>query len=355
MTSPDGHCKPFDAQAQGTLFGNGVGLVVLKRLDDAVADGDHIYAVIKGSALNNDGAVKVSYTAPSVDGQSEVIALAQAIAGVSPDSIDYIEAHGTGTPLGDPIEVAALTQAFREGTDRRGYCAIGSLKSNVGHLDAAAGIAGLIKTALALKNELIPPTLHFTSPNPKIDFANSPFYVVSKPTEWKRKDAPRRAGVSAFGVGGTNAHVVLEEAPAVEPSSGFSRGAHVLKISAKTPAALDRASSQLAAHLKAHPEVNLGDVAYTLDLGRRVLPHRRVVVCHNAMDAAALLENPDPKRVFKAKQAREDAPVVFMFPGQGSQYVGMGAGLYQSESAFRDAVDRCAEFLQPLLHADLRS
>ncbi len=353
MQSRDGHCKPFDAQAQGTLFGNGVGLVVLKRLDEAVADGDHIYAVIKGSAINNDGAVKVSYTAPSIDGQSEVIVLAQTIAGVSADTINYVEAHGTGTPLGDPIEVAALTQAFRESTDKRGFCGIGSLKSNVGHLDAAAGVAGLIKAALALENELIPATLHFTSPNPKIDFASSPFYVVSKPTEWKTNDAPRRAGVSAFGVGGTNAHVVLEEAPAIEPS-GSSRGTHLLKLSAKTPAALDRATAQLAAHLKTHLELNLADVAYTLEVGRRILPQRRVVVCHDTLDAAAQLEKPDPKRVFIGRQVREDAPVVFMFPGQGSQYVGMGANLYDSEHVFREVVDRCAEFLQPMLQTDLR-
>ncbi len=353
MQSRDGHCRPFDAQAQGTLFGNGVGLVVLKRLDDAVADGDHIYAVIKGSALNNDGAVKVSYTAPSVDGQSDVIALAQAISGISADSISYIEAHGTGTPLGDPIEVAALTQAFRESTEQRQFCGIGSLKSNIGHLDAAAGVAGLIKTALALENELIPATLHYTAPNPKIDFANSPFYVVTKPTEWKTNGAPRRAGVSAFGVGGTNAHVVLEEAPPVE-ATGASRGTQLLKLSAKTPAALDRATAQLAKHLREHPGLNLADAAYTLEVGRRILPHRRVVVCRDTLDAVTQLETPDPKRVFTAKQSREDAPVIFMFPGQGSQYVGMGANLYHSEPVFRDLVDRCSEILQPILQTDLR-
>jgi len=353
MQSRDGHCRPFDAQAQGTLFGNGVGLVVLKRLDDAVVDGDHIYAVIKGSALNNDGAVKVSFTAPSIDGQSDVIVLAQAIAGISADSINYIEAHGTGTPLGDPIEVAALTQAFRESTEQRGFCGIGSLKSNIGHLDAAAGVAGLIKTALSLENELIPATLHYSAPNPKIDFASSPFYVVTKPTEWKTNGAPRRAGVSAFGVGGTNAHVVLEEAPPVEPSAA-SRGTQLLKLSAKTPAALDRATAQLAQHLKTRPDLNLADVAYTLEVGRRVLPHRRVVVCHDVADAAAQLEKPDPKRVFTAQQTHEDASVVFMFPGQGSQYVGMGANLYHSEPVFRDVVDRCAEILHPILHTDLR-
>ncbi len=354
MQSPDGHCRVFDAQAQGTLFGSGVGLVALKRLEEAIADRDVIYAVIKGSAINNDGAVKVSYTAPSADGQADVIALAQALADVSADTISYIEAHGTGTPLGDPIEVAALTQAFRQSTNRRGFCGIGSLKSNVGHLDAAAGVAGLIKTALALHHKLIPPTLHFTAPNPKIDFADSPFYVVSKLSEWTASDTPRRAGVSAFGVGGTNAHVVLEEAPIAVPS-GNSRAAQLLLLSAKTPAALDRVTADLAAHLKAHPELNLADVAYTLQVGRRALLHRRFVVCHSVDDAVAQLENPDPQRVFTQKQERRDAPVVFMFPGQGSQYFGMGAELYRSEPVFRAEVDRCSEFLRPILATDLRT
>ncbi|MGC2211161.1 MAG: amino acid adenylation domain-containing protein, partial [Candidatus Korobacteraceae bacterium] len=354
MQSPDGHCRVFDAQAQGTLFGSGVGLVALKRLEEAIADRDVIYAVIKGSAINNDGAVKVSYTAPSVDGQADVIALAQALADVSADTISYIEAHGTGTPLGDPIELAALTQAFRQSTNRRGFCGIGSLKSNVGHLDAAAGVAGLIKTALALHHKLIPPTLHFTAPNPKIDFAESPFYVVSKLSEWTASDTPRRAGVSAFGVGGTNAHVVLEEAPIAVPS-GNSRAAQLLLLSAKTPAALDRVTADLAAHLKAHPELNLADVAYTLQVGRRALLHRRFVVCHSVDDAVAQLENPDPQRVFTQKQERRDAPVVFMFPGQGSQYFGMGAELYRSEPVFRAEVDRCSEFLRPILATDLRT
>ncbi len=245
MFSPDGHCRAFDVHAQGTPFGNGVGIVALKRLDDALADGDQIYAVIKGTALNNDGAVKVSYTAPSVDGQAEVIALAQAIAGVSADTIQYIEAHGTGTPLGDPIEVEALTQAFRQTTDKTGFCALGSVKTNIGHLDAAAGVVGLIKTALALHHRQIPPTLHFTAPNPKIDFANSPFQVVSQLTPWESHNGtPRRAGVSCFGVGGTNAHVVLEEAPAQASVTG-SRPLQLITISAKTLPALEQATAQL--------------------------------------------------------------------------------------------------------------
>ena len=354
MTSPDGHCRPFDAQAQGTLFGSGVGLVVLKRLDEAISDRDHIYAVVKGSAINNDGAAKVSYTAPSINGQVEVIALAQALAGVDADTINYIEAHGTGTPLGDPIEVAALTQAFRQSTDLRGFCGIGSLKSNVGHLDVAAGVAGVIKTALALQHKLIPPTLHFSSPNPKIDFANSPFYVVTQPTEWKTNGTPRRAGVSAFGVGGTNAHVVMEETPDTE-TSGSSRNAQLLMLSAKTPEALNQMTVNLAAHLKIHPDINLADVAYTLQAGRRELPHRRIAACRDVADAVAQLEKPDPKRVFSQGHARRDPSVVFMFPGQGSQYFGMGAELYSSEHVFRTEVDRCAEFLLPILQTDLRT
>src|SRR5208282_2636905 len=218
MVSPDGHCRSFDADAAGTVFGSGAGAVLLKRLEAALADGDPIRAVIRGSAVNNDGARKVGYTAPSSDGQAKAAALAQALAGVTADAISYIETHGTATPLGDPIEIAGLTKAFRAGTSRKHFCAIGSVKGNIGHTDAAAGIASLIKTALALKHKMLPPSLHFTAPNPKIDFAGSPFFVNSKLSQWKAGPTPRRAGVSGFGVGGTNAHVVLEEAPAVEPS-----------------------------------------------------------------------------------------------------------------------------------------
>ncbi len=354
MASPDGHCRPFDARAQGTTFGSGVGMVVLKRLEDALADGDHIHAVIKGSALNNDGGVKVSYTAPSVDGQAEVIALAQALAGVSADKISYIEAHGTATPLGDPIEVAALTQAFRQSTDKKGFCAIGSVKSNIGHLDAAAGVTGLIKTALALEHKLIPPSLHFTQPNPQIDFANSPFYVNAKLIEWKTVDEQRRAGVSSFGVGGTNAHVVVEESSPVVPP-GPSRPWQLLLLSAKTSSALDRATANLAGHLKKNPAQNLADAAYTLQVGRRAFNHRRMLVCHDVNDAVAALEKPDTKRVFTQSSERRDLPVVFMFPGQGAQYVNMGVELYRSETVFREAMNRCAELLQPHLGLDLRT
>src|SRR5215213_3901713 len=232
ILSPDGHCRAFSAEAQGTVGGNGLGIVVLKRLEDALADGDSIRAVIKGSALNNDGSAKVGYTAPSVNGQAQVIAMAQELASVEPETVTYIETHGTGTNLGDPIEVAALTQAFRRGTDKKQFCAIGSVKSNIGHLDAAAGVAGFIKAVLSLEHKQMPPSLHFTEPNPEIDFANSPFYVNAKLADWKAGDTPRRAGVSSFGIGGTNAHVIVEEAPTRE-SSGSSRRGHLLTLSAK--------------------------------------------------------------------------------------------------------------------------
>src|SRR5438876_6201388 len=238
IISPDGHCRAFDADAAGTVAGEGVGIVALKRLSDALPDGDHICAIIKGCAINNDGSLKIGYTAPSVDGQAEVIAMAQANAGVQPDTISYVEAHGTGTPMGDPIEIAGLTKAFRAETTARGFCAIGSVKTNIGHLDAAAGVAGLIKTVLALQHRQLPPSLHFQRPNPKIDFASSPFYVNDKFRDWKTRLTPLRAGVSSFGIGGTNAHVVLEEAPAVEPSSD-SRRWQLLLLSAKTESALD--------------------------------------------------------------------------------------------------------------------
>lgn len=242
--SPDGHCRAFDAQAQGTIFGSGSGVVVLKRLEDAMVDGDCIQAVIKASAINNDGSLKVGYTAPSVDGQREVILEALAVAEVEPETINYIEAHGTGTPLGDPIEIAALTQAFRASTSKKGFCAIGSVKTNIGHLNTAAGVTGLIKTVLALQNRQIPPSLHFQEPNPQIDFANSPFYVNHQLSEWQTNGTPRRAGVSSFGIGGTNAHVILEEAPMIEASSP-SRPYQLLLLSAKTSTALDSATVHL--------------------------------------------------------------------------------------------------------------
>ncbi len=362
IASADGHNRTFDAAAQGTVFGSGAGVVVLKRLADALADRDHIYAVIKGSALNNDGSAKVSYTAPSVDGQAEVIMLAQAVAGVEPESISYVEAHGTATPLGDPIEVAGLTQAFRAGSTRAGepktgYCALGSVKTNVGHLETASGVAALIKTALALKHKVLPPSLHFQRPNPKIDFARSPFYVNTQLADWpaSAEGLPRRAGVSSFGVGGTNAHAVLEEAPALAPREPATEGWQLLVLSARSAAALDVATGNLAAHLAANPAVNLADAGLTLQLGRRAFGHRRIVVCRDAADAATVLARPDPKRVFSQAPAHPNPPVAFLFPGQGAQAVNMGAELYRTEPVFRAEIDRCAELLQARLGVDLRT
>ncbi|MGC3988627.1 MAG: aminotransferase class III-fold pyridoxal phosphate-dependent enzyme [Chthoniobacteraceae bacterium] len=292
----DGHCRAFDKDATGTVFGSGAGLVMLKRLDEAIEDGDHIHAVIKGFAVNNDGAGKVSYTAPSVAGQAEVIALAHAVAGITAESVSYVEAHGTATPLGDPIEMAALTQAFRTTTTASGFCHLGSLKTNLGHLETAAGVAGLIKTTLALEHGQIPPSLHFKSPNPKIAYDNSPFRVVTELTDWKPKGRqPRRAGVSSFGVGGTNAHVVLEESPVV-PYSPSSRKTHLLLVSARSEAALETATENLRKWLQQHPQANLADVAYTLQVGRRAFNYRRMVFATDAADAIAALGSGDQGR-----------------------------------------------------------
>ncbi|MBW4611013.1 MAG: SDR family oxidoreductase [Hassallia sp. WJT32-NPBG1] len=351
--SPDGHCKAFDANAQGTVAGNGVGVVVLKRLADALADGDYIHAVIKGSAINNDGSVKVGYTAPSVDGQAEAIAMAQAIAGVEPDTISYIEAHGTGTPLGDPIEIAALTQVFRTSTENKGFCAVGSVKTNIGHLDAAAGVASLIKTVMALKHKLLPPSLHFQQPNPQIDFAQTPFYVNAQLTEWKADNTPRRAGVSAFSVGGVNAHIVVEEMPMLA-ESGASRPWQLLVLSAKTDSALEAATDNLVDYLKQHPEVNLADVAYTYQIGRRGFNHRRVLVCRDLNDAVSALATRDPKRILTGISTTSDRSIVFMFPGLGNHYVNMAEELYQVEPVFREQIDHCCEILKPHLGIDLR-
>jgi len=356
IVSADGHCRAFDAKADGTVRGDGAGVVVLKRLSDALADRDNILAVIKGSAINNDGSVKIGYTAPSADGQAEVIALAQMEAGVSGESISYVEAHGTGTPLGDPIEVEGLTKAF--GSKGRQFCALGSVKSNLGHLDVAAGVAGLIKTVLALQHGEIPPTVHFERPNPKIDFERSPFFVNAAARAWPKTTAPRRAGVSSFGIGGTNAHVVLEEAPAVA-STRSARPQQLLVVSAKSEAALQTASENLAHCLEemttadGAPAMDLADVAYTLQTGRKVFACRRAVV---ASDVAAAVQ---ALRAVHGKSERgpRDAGtprVAFMFPGQGAQAVNMARGLYAVESDFRLQVDRCSEWLRPRLGLDLR-
>lgn len=351
FASPDGHCRSFDAKARGSIFGSGVGVVVLKRLTDAIADGDAIQAIIKGSAINNDGALKAGYTAPSPDGQSAVISEAQAIAGIEPETINYVEAHGSGTPLGDPIEIAALTQVFQSRTAQKTFCAIGSVKTNFGHLGAAAGVAGLIKTVLAIKHQLIPPSLHFEEPNSKIDFANSPFYVNTKLLQWETHQNPRRAGVSSLGIGGTNAHVILEEAPPAQTSE-TSRTWQLLMLSAKTNSALETATANLAQHLQQHPDLNLADVAYTLQVGRRSFEHRRTVVCKDIQDAIAALQT--PKRVLNNIQDGIERPVAFMFTGLGTQYVNMALELYQVEPTFQETVDRCCEILTPLLGLDLR-
>ncbi len=301
MVSGEGFCRTFDAKADGTVFGHGVGIVVLKRLAEAVADGDHIYAVIKGSAVNNDGSDKVGYAAPSVNGQADVIAMAQAAAGVDAESISYIEAHGTGTPLGDPIEIAALTQAFRLSTDKKQFCAIGTAKTNIGHLDIASGVTGLIKTALSLDERKLPPLLHFENANPKIDFENSPFFPVNKLTDWKGAD-PLRAGVSAFGVGGTNAHVVLEEAPPPAPRE-IKREPQLLILSAKTATALDAAAERLAEHFEQNPGLEIGDVAFTLQVGRRAFAHRRILFALDLPDAIRMLRDSEMAKALSRKNA----------------------------------------------------
>ncbi len=350
ILSRDGHCKPFDAAADGTVFNNGGGVVVLKRLADALADNDTVHAVIRGSAVNNDGAVKASFTAPGVDGQASVVLDALAVAGLTAEDIDYVEAHGSGTRIGDAIEVDALTRAFRRSTDRRGFCGIGSVKSNIGHLDAASGIAGLIKTVLALRHGELPPTLHFRAPSPVLDLETTPFRVQHELTPWPAAGRPRRAGVSAFGFGGTNAHVVVEEPPAPAVTTA-ARPSQLLVLSARSPEALDAASDRLAAHLREHDH-DLVDVAHTLARGRKAFPFRRAVVARDAEEAAVALRQRGAAPAGRAVSA--PARVAFLLPGQGSQHVGMAAGLAEVEPVFRTALDRCAEVLLPELGVDLR-
>src|SRR5262245_50146709 len=351
ILSADGHCRSFDANAAGTVFSNGAGIVVLKRVEDAMADGDTIYAVIRGSAINNDGSRRASFTAPGVTGQSQVIADALASAEVDPETISYIEAHGTATSLGDSIEIQALTKAF--GSTKRGYCAIGSVKANIGHLDAAAGVAGLIKAILSLRNKKLPPTAHFERPNPDIHFEATPFYVNDRLREWKRpEDAPRRAGVSSFGFGGTNAHVVIEEAPFRE-DTGASRSWQLLTLSAESLDVLEKSTSTLADHFSRR-HADFADAAFTLKVGRRSFKHRRVAICRSAEDAARILEARDPKMLFTALHDGPARRAVFMFPGQGSQYVNMSRELYEQEPLFTEIVDSAAKTLQAELGFDLR-
>ena len=355
MVSADGHCRPFDAQASGTVFGSGSGVVLLRRLGDAVAAGDRIHAVIRSFAINNDGAAKAGFTAPSVEAQADVIATAHALAGIDASSIGYVECHGTATPLGDPIEVAALTRAFRQTTEAAAFCAIGSVKGNVGHLDAAAGVTGLIKAVLAVREGVIPPTMHFRSPNPRLGLAGSPFFVADRLMPWIEAERPRRAGVSALGVGGTNVHVVVEQAPtaprAAQPAIAPARSCELLTLSARSEPALAEARRALAARLLDDPALDLADVAYSLRR-RRGFTHRCAIVAGDTVEAAGLL-NATP--VSRALAAGQPPPVLFLFPGQGSQSPGMGSDLYRDEPVFRAAIDRCATTLEPLLGHDLRA
>ena len=348
--SPDGHCRAFDAEAAGTVGGEGVGVVILKRLEDALADGDTIDAVVAGAAINNDGANKVGYTAPSVEGQAEVVAMALGIADVSADSIGYVEAHGTGTNLGDPIEIAALTRAFRTSSDRVGYCELGSVKTNFGHLDAAAGVAGFIKAALTLKHKKLVPSLHFSSPNPELKLDTSPFHVNVETRDWPGSSEPRRACVSSFGIGGTNAHAVLQEPPAAL-AAREAEGVRLLTVTARTATALDAATENLASALEALPESQFADVAHTTNVGRRHFAYRRFVVATSASAATAALRQSTAKPAQAAANLAGLDRLVFMFPGQGSQYAGMGRGLYRDEPFYREVFDEVAELFR--LHGDI--
>ncbi|WP_079184644.1 type I polyketide synthase [Streptomyces uncialis] len=350
MESPDGHVRTFDAKARGSMFGDGATVVVLKRLSDALRDGDHVWGVVRGSAMNNDGALKVGFTAPSVTGQARVIAAAMADAGVCAEDIGYVEAHGTGTPLGDPIEVAALTRAFGTTAERQ-YCPIGSVKTNVGHLDRAAGTAGLIKTSMVLRERLIPPTLHFTTPNPEIDFANSPFYVNTELKPWAAPTGrPRVAGLNSLGMGGTNVHMVVEEPPR-RPGPGpddpdTARRFQVLPLSARTATAADTAARRLGEHLRTVPDARLADVAFTLQEGRKVFEHRRAAVVPSVGAAVASLTGADDATPPSVRtDAAQGRPVAFLFTGVGEQYPGLVGELYRREPVFRTHLDSCLERL----------
>ena len=358
ILSPDGHCRAFDAKSAGTTTSSATGGVILKRLSDARRDGDNVLAIIRGSAVNNDGNDKVGYLAPSVSGQARVVAEALAVAGVEARDVSYVEAHGTGTLIGDPIEIAGITQAFRQSTDDAQFCAIGSTKTNIGHAGEAAGVVSFIKTVLALMHREIPPSLHYEEPNPQADFASSPFFVNAKLRAWTPGPTGTRiAGVTGLGAGGTNAHVVLEEAPArVDAKSPEkTRSVQLLTISAKTLPALDRATVELVDHLRAHPSISLADVAFTRLAGRKAFRHRRAIAAATVDDAIAALDKNDPRRVVTQHHKREPPKVVFMFPGGGAQYAGMGRALYEREPVYRRAIDACAELVNPKLGLDLRA
>ncbi len=357
ILSPDGHCRAFDAQAQGTLFGSGAGLVVLKRLEDAISSRDQIYAVIKGSALGNDGGQKMGYLAPQAEGQTVVAAEAMAMADVEPESIGYVEAHGTGTELGDPIEISALTRAFN--SQQRQFCAIGSVKTNVGHLNIASGIVGFIKTILAIQKRKIPPSLHFETPNPRIDFDRSPFFVNTQLRDWPEMETPRRAGVNSLGIGGSNVHAILEESPAPQPSGTNKRSVHLFTLSAKTEQALRALAQTSVDYFQTHPELPLGDVCYTRNIGRAHFEWRVAIATSSLSDLTNQLENwlsaPQSSNFFQGQASSKStsAKIAFLFTGQGAQYQNMGRELYETQPIFRQALEACNTILQSLLEKPL--
>jgi len=353
ILSVDGHCRAFDHKSQGTIFGSGAGVVVLRRLGDAIHDGDNIHAIIKSTAINNDGSLKVGYFAPSVDGQAQAIAEAIAVANVDPETITYVETHGTGTFIGDPIEVTALTQAFRKYTIKNGFCRIGSVKSNIGHLDTAAGVAGFIKTVLALKHKQIPASINFEKPNPNINFDSSPFYVNAELINWDNGNNPLRAGVSALGVGGTNAHVILEEAPVLH-SSAPSKPWQILTWSAKVKDSLEKITNKYVDFFKTENGINIADVSYTLQTGRKSFSHRQVLVTKSLSDAAESLLSNDDKLIIRGFHEGPSPAIIFMFPGGGAQYPNMGLELYIYEKVYREAVDNCLYLLKKKFDIDLQ-
>ncbi|RKG78387.1 type I polyketide synthase [Corallococcus terminator] len=348
--SPEGSCRAFDAKANGTPFGSGLGVVILKRLSEAIEDGDTIHAIIKGSALNNDGALKVGFAAPGGDSQARVIREALVVADCEPASISYVEANGTGTPLGDTIEVSALNRAFGLPATARDTCALGSVKTNIGHLSVASGMAGLIKTVLALEHQQVPASLNFDSPNPRLDFAQGPFFINTALKDWPAPQGPRRAGVSAFGIGGTNAHLILEEAPPPTESAP-ARSQQLLLLSARSAQALDAAASRLATHLEQHPGLPLEGVAHTLHRGRRHFDHRRAVVCGDSREASQALR----RTVTVTRVPPEPPQVHWLLHGGGMAALELGRALYPVEARFREAVDRCASIVGRLLGRDART
>jgi len=359
ISSSDGHVRTFDEKASGTNFSDGCGVVVLKRLEDALKDKDHIYSIIKSIAVNHDGSDKIGYTAPSIKGQAAVIKLAHSFADISPDTISYIETHGTGTILGDPIEIAGLKEAFKSSKRYGNYCAIGSVKPNIGHSDAAAGVISLMKTALALYHRILPVSINFKKPNPKLEIEDSPFFVNTETHIWNclrdenGNEIPRRAGVSNFGIGGTNVHTIVEEIPQVV-SSLSNNPSFLLPISAKSPVSLNKFTEKLADFIQRHKEISLADTAYTLQTGRSAFEHRRFVVCHNHDTAVERLRELPTIFTMKGQAPEKAQQPVFMFSGQGSQYPDMGKALYESNEVYRKYIDICADHVQSILSFDIR-